>query len=155
MSGEKKIARGAVRNLAKCVKTAAACALGQHVHTQDLHEQLQENNCTSNSAHPTIHSSLSHVCHYFFFCGTYQHYPLLACKLYLPQRLKRRLDILRFTQRSGKINKSKLYKHVLISFTALLKKSLSVSQMMLMDSDDVRSRAADDPIWGQVWGVSL
>lgn len=27
--------------------------------------------------------------------------------------------------------------------------------MMPMDSDDVRSRAADDPIRGDGWGVSL
>lgn len=62
--------------------------------------------------------------------------------------------------RSGRINKSELYKHILISFTALLKKCLSVSETMQMVSDDVRSRAAApvaavDPIRGEGWGISL
>lgn len=73
-------------------------------------------------------------------------------------KAKNCLDSLRFTYRSGRINKKELHKHILISFTALLNKPLSVSQMMQTDSDDVRSCAAapvaTGPVRGEGCGIS-
>lgn len=83
----------------------------------------------------------------------------MLCSIFSSVKAKRRLDSLRFMYRSARINKKELHKHVLISFTALLKKRLSDSQMMQVDSDDVRSRAAAPVAAGAVrreaWGISL